>query len=83
MFNPEKNDYSLLQKRVSEWDKRINLLWVGKFNIEDIKLLTKLNDNIYIRVTIENLPHIQEIKDNGIKFFLDSSIMIHSYSLLD
>ena len=83
MFNPEKNDYSLLQKRVSEWNKRINLLWVGKFNIEDIKLLTKLNDNIYIRVTIENLPHIQEIKENGIKFFLDSSIMIHSYSLFD
>lgn len=83
-FDVSKSDYEKLQNRMIEWGKkRVNLMWIGILDIDKIKALKKLHPNLYIRITPEHFGAIGILKEEKIKFFLDWTIMINTYILLD
>ena len=81
-FDPMRNDYRTLQETVSGFDRRVNLLWEGPLDKDKVLLLDKLAKSLYVRIKAEHLPQVQFLKDNGIKFFLDFSLMVDSYIML-
>lgn len=82
MFDPLKNDYKILEQKMSTFNKRVNLWYIGEINIDEVIILNKLNQELYLRVSAEHIHQIQDLKNNNIKFFLDLSIPIYSYSML-
>ena len=53
-------------------DKRINVRFFGEFPMHVITTVDKLSDNIYVRLGQDQFMMIEELKNNGIKYFFES-----------
>ena len=74
----------LLKFLSNHQEKRINVLFEEKIPTSDELLLCmKTHDSFYVRIQAGQLYYLQEIQNNNINFFFDSSLSIDSYGLLD
>lgn len=80
-----KSDWDNLNKFAGELfpHKRINVEFDDGIEIDDIIKCSKDNKNIYVRATIQQVPFLPTLKEKGVKFFLDSTLPIQSYCLLE
>lgn len=85
LYYPASEDKydTLLEFCTSNLDKRINLWWDGEYNFSKIKSLYRIHQHLILRVHKSNLQEVTKIVNEELPFFLDYSIPIHSYSMLE
>ena len=82
-FDPEQNSYDKLVSFCSKQEKRINLLWDGEYDLTKINALHKITKELVIRVTSANLEQLPDLIEEGLDYFLDISVPIHNFTLLE
>lgn len=82
-FDPQKNSYDKLVSFCSKHEKRINLLWDGEYDLDKIKALNKITNELVIRVTSANLGELPDLIEEELDYFLDISVPIHSFTMLE
>ena len=82
-FDSEENDFNKLINFCSEQEKRINLFWDGEYDFDKLVTLNKVTNELVIRVTSLNLWQLPQLLEKKIDFFLDYSIPIHDFTMLE
>lgn len=62
--------------------ERVNIQFTNKINIKIIQTVNNIKDCLYVRVMPEHWPQISELQDNKIRFFLDGSMPVSTYTQL-
>ena len=62
---------------------RINIEYEEGYDVESLFLFFSEHNQLYWRMKNYDLPHIRECRDKKINFFLDKSLPVYSYSLLE
>lgn len=65
-----------------DYINRVNIQFSDKINIKVVNTVNKIKNCVYVRVLPEQWPQISELQENEVKFFLDSSMPVSSYSQL-
>ena len=89
------NEYNIIFKEHNSWanldtyasmfkDKRINVCFKDvEIDMRELENLCIKYDNVYVRITPDTLKAVPQLKEKNIRFFLDNTMMINSYSLLE
>lgn len=64
-------------------DKNINISFPHEISISALELVNEIHKNIYVRLSVEQIGSVAELKKNNIKFFFDSAISAYNYSMLE
>lgn len=85
--NVEKDSQLLLDKLIAfveQTPRRINIsIPNSEIPISHLAIVNKMHDNIYVKLNIRQVHYIDELKEKGIKFFVDNSAPISNFCLLD
>lgn len=64
-------------------DKNINISFPHEISMSALELANEVHKNIYVRLSVEQIGNVAELKKNNIKFFFDSAISAYNYSMLE
>lgn len=83
-FDKNKNSLEKLIDFVQEYpDKRINISFPAGVHVQTLSTLNKIHDNIFVRLTENDLQCISELKEKECRFFFDVSLSVTNYTNLD
>ena len=83
-FDKNKNSVEKLLDFIDKYkDHRINISFAGSFPIGVISAVHKVSNNTYIRLTTEHFPYCEQLKEEGYRFFFDSSYPAYNLATLD
>lgn len=82
-YSPGLNDFKKLVEFVDMFkDKRVNIRFKTRINMDDVSILSKY-DNAYIRVESKDFDCVKSMRENGFKFFFDSTVPAYNIASLD
>mgnify|MGYP007099010124 CR=1 FL=1 len=64
-------------------DVRINLEFKDEISLHDLSVINKISDNVYVRISIKDVPKVKDMREKGYKFFFDSELPAYNFSLLE
>lgn len=84
LYNVKTSRFEKLIEFVEEYkDKRINILFKGgELPINLIGSIHKFTDNVYVRLTVDQMRSIQELKKNKYRYFLDANCPAYNFTML-
>lgn len=83
-FDPKKNDFNKLIEFVQEYEnKRINIEFPAEVDIPTMRALTKVANNVYVRLFPQDFKYIAELRKNDCRFFPDSMAAATNYTTLE
>lgn len=83
LFFKSRNRLEDLIEFVQEYeDTRVNIRFPEGVHIPTLKSITKVSDKIHVRLTAADIPIVQELRNQDIKFFFDETMPVYNYSNL-
>lgn len=82
LFKDNSNIDNFLEFAAKYPNHRLNIRFQNEINYQLLKLVTKVHDNIYVRLVQEQLPQVSKLKQNGYHFFFDGSLGAYNYTSL-
>jgi hypothetical protein len=84
LFYKSKNKLEKLIDFVEAYpETRINIKFPEGLHMSTLIAISKITDNVYVRLKASDINNVKELKENGIKFFFDSDCPAYNYATLD
>jgi hypothetical protein len=84
LFFKSKNKLEKLIDFIDAYpETRINIKFPEGIHIATLNAVNKITDNVYVRLRAQDIPEVEELKKNNIKFFFDADCPAYNYSTLD